>query len=338
MQATIDGDQYICTVLERGLACTCALRAVAHRTLRPWVDRTTIGPMRFGLFLPAFAEFADPGRVAELAATAEQCGWDGFFLWDHLLGPEGMGVADPWVTLAAVAMATERIRIGALVTPLSRRRPWVMARQVATLDRLSDGRVVVGVGLGGDAWRELSAFGELVDTADRRRMYDESLDVLKRLLNGTAVHHQGELLTVDTGPFAPLPVQDPVPMWAACEWPSRRPLVRAARLQGCFPIFRARFPRGLGRFRTRPGRPQNRPLTPTPTEVGEVRDELDRLGAPPDIDLVVRCALSVDERGPLQARLSDLDRAGVTWVLESFGPGEPPAAVVEQVVRRGPPP
>ena len=277
--------------------------------------------MRFGLFVPPFAELADPRRVADLAHIAEESGWEGFYIWDHVLGRGGMGVADPWVTLAAVATATERVRIGTLVTPLGRRRPWVMARQVASLDQLSDGRVVVGVGLGHDGWREFSAFGEAVDARQRGRLLDESLDVLSRLLGGEPVHHQGEQLTVDTEPFIPLPLQDPVPIWAACQWPHRRPLARAARLQGCFPIFPAPMP----------------PPPPTPDEVGEVRAELDRLGAAPDIDLIVRCSLSLEEPAALRRRVSDLEAAGVTWMLEGFGPGEPPAPVVEQIVRRGPP-
>jgi alkanesulfonate monooxygenase SsuD/methylene tetrahydromethanopterin reductase-like flavin-dependent oxidoreductase (luciferase family) len=277
--------------------------------------------MRFGLFVPAFAELADPRRVAALAHTAEESGWEGFYLWDHLLGRRGMGVADPWVTLAAVATATERVRIGTLVTPLSRRRPWVMARHVTSLDHLSGGRVVVGIGLGHDGWHEFSAFGEVVETAARARLLDESLDVLRRLLSGEPVRHRGQQLTVDTKPFTPRPVQDPVPIWAACQWPNRRPLVRAARLQGCFPIFPGPEP----------------PPPPTPAEVAEVRAELDRLGAAPDIDLVVEGALSLEEPAALRRRLSELEEAGVTWMLEGFGPGEPPAAVVEEVVRRGPP-
>jgi alkanesulfonate monooxygenase SsuD/methylene tetrahydromethanopterin reductase-like flavin-dependent oxidoreductase (luciferase family) len=277
--------------------------------------------MRFGLFVPAFAELADPRRVAELAHTAEESGWEGFYLWDHVLGRGGMGVADPWVTLAAVAMATEWVRIGALVTPLSRRRPWVMARHVTSLDHLSGGRVVVGIGLGHDGWHEFSAFGEPVDPAARAGLLDESLDVLRRLLSGEPVHHHGEQLAVDTEPFIPRPLQDPVPIWAACQWPNRPPLVRAARLQGCFPIFTAPVP----------------PPPPTPAEVAEVRGELDRLGAAPDIDIVVRCALSLEQPSALQRRLSELEEAGVTWMLEGFAPGEPPAAVVEELVRRGPP-
>jgi alkanesulfonate monooxygenase SsuD/methylene tetrahydromethanopterin reductase-like flavin-dependent oxidoreductase (luciferase family) len=277
--------------------------------------------MRFGLFVPPFGDLADPRRVANLAATAEEAGWDGFYLWDHVLGRSGMGVADPWVALAAVATATERIRIGTLVTPLSRRRPWVMARQVSTLDHLSGGRVVVGIGAGSDTWREFSAFGEVVDDRDRGRMLDESLDVLRRLLNGEPVRYRGEHLSVETEPFTPRPVQDPVPMWAACVWPNRRPLVRAARLEGCFPLFPTSMP----------------PPPPAPAEVAEVRTELARLGARADIEIVVRCALSLQDPAALRTRVSDLENAGTTWMLEGFAPGEPPADVVEQIVRRGPP-
>jgi alkanesulfonate monooxygenase SsuD/methylene tetrahydromethanopterin reductase-like flavin-dependent oxidoreductase (luciferase family) len=277
--------------------------------------------MRFGLFVPPFAEFADPRRVAELAHTAEEAGWDGFFLWDHVLHGGGMGVADAWVTLAAVATATDRVRIGTLVTPLARRRPWVLARQVTTLDHLSGGRVVLGIGLGTDNWREFSAFGEVVDDRARARLLDESLDVLRRLLGGEAVRHSGEFLRVATEPFTPQPVQDPVPMWAASVLPSRKPLIRAARLEGCFPLFPVEGPPG----------------PPTPDEVSDVRAELERRGARPDIDVVVRFALSLQEAGPLRTRLAELETAGVTWVLEGFDPGQPPPSVVEEIARRGPP-
>jgi alkanesulfonate monooxygenase SsuD/methylene tetrahydromethanopterin reductase-like flavin-dependent oxidoreductase (luciferase family) len=279
--------------------------------------------MRFGLFVPPFAELADPRRVADLAHSAEDAGWDGFYLWDHVLGREGMGVADPWVTLAAVATATERVRIGTLVTPLARRRPWVMARQVTTLDHLSGGRVVVGVGLGTDTWHELSAFGEVTAAGERAGVLDESLDVLRRLLGGEPLRHRGERLAVSTEPFAPRPLQDPVPMWAACVLPRRKALVRAARLEGCFPLF--------------PVQSAGPPPPPTAAEVADVRQELERHGARPDIDLIVRFALSLQGDAPLRRRLSELQTAGVTWVLEGFAPGQPPATLLEEIVRRGPP-
>jgi hypothetical protein len=127
-------------------------------------QRRRFACMEYALFLPIFDELADARGVAQLAAEAEQAGWDGVFVWDHVAYRAPVqAVADPWVVLAAVAMTTERVRIGPMVTPLARRRPVKLAREVATLDRLSGGRLVLGVGLGGDGSRELSATGEQTD-------------------------------------------------------------------------------------------------------------------------------------------------------------------------------
>jgi alkanesulfonate monooxygenase SsuD/methylene tetrahydromethanopterin reductase-like flavin-dependent oxidoreductase (luciferase family) len=141
--------------------------------------------MRSGLFLPLFGELADPALVARLASAAEEAGWHGVFVWDHVRWREPVAdVADPWITLAAIATATERVRIGPMVTPLARRRPVKIARETATLDRLSDGRLTLGVGLGNDqAGRELSITGEETDDRRRARMLDESpADPRRRLV------------------------------------------------------------------------------------------------------------------------------------------------------------
>src|SRR6266542_403809 len=118
--------------------------------------------LRSALWLPTFDELADPAIVARLAAEAEEAGWHGVFVWDNLLWPAPVRqVADPWITLAAIATATERLRLGPMVTPLARRRPTKVARETATLDRLSGGRLTLGVGLGSDRFaHELSATGE----------------------------------------------------------------------------------------------------------------------------------------------------------------------------------
>jgi alkanesulfonate monooxygenase SsuD/methylene tetrahydromethanopterin reductase-like flavin-dependent oxidoreductase (luciferase family) len=154
--------------------------------------------MRLGLYLPLFEDFADPRRAADLAATAEEAGWDGLFVWDHMLAGQ-MAVGEAWTTLAAIAMATSQIRIGAMVTPLARRRPWTLARQISTVDRLSGGRLVAGIGLGDDGWKEFSAFGEVTEPRERGLVLDESLEILQGLLSGKPVQHQGARYTVTPG-------------------------------------------------------------------------------------------------------------------------------------------
>jgi alkanesulfonate monooxygenase SsuD/methylene tetrahydromethanopterin reductase-like flavin-dependent oxidoreductase (luciferase family) len=191
------------------------------------------------LWLPIFDALADPVVVARLAAEAEAAGWDGLFVWDHLRWREPVrAVADPWVTLAAVASATERLRLGPMVTPLARRRPAKVARETATLDRLSGGRLTLGVGLGGDRFgREFSATGEETDDRRRAAMLDESLEILVAAWSGEPVHHHGERYVVDGVRFLPRPVQRPgVPVWAAGFPGNLRPLRRAARYDGFFPV------------------------------------------------------------------------------------------------------
>src|SRR5579875_4188327 len=169
------------------------------------------GALSFGVFCPPFHELAEPSRVVDLAQAAERAGWDGLFLWDHMIGPPGMAVADSWTAMAAVAQATERIRLGMMVTPVARRRPWVLARQTATLDRLSGGRLVVGVGLGDDGWREFGSFsGEARSSGERAARLDEGLDLLRAFWSGEPVEHHGDEFEVTASSFLPRPVQDPL--------------------------------------------------------------------------------------------------------------------------------
>jgi alkanesulfonate monooxygenase SsuD/methylene tetrahydromethanopterin reductase-like flavin-dependent oxidoreductase (luciferase family) len=180
---------------------------------------------RRGIFVAPFGELSEPARVAELAARAEERGWDGFFLWDHVaFHGRARPIADCWVTLAAMAVATERLLLGPLVTPVPRRRPHKLARETVTLDRLSGGRLVLGVGLGWDRTGEFDPerYGEEGDPRARARMLDDGLD---------------RLLAYWGGEFLPAPVQRPrIPVWVAAGWPNRRPLRRAARFDGVFPI------------------------------------------------------------------------------------------------------
>jgi alkanesulfonate monooxygenase SsuD/methylene tetrahydromethanopterin reductase-like flavin-dependent oxidoreductase (luciferase family) len=142
--------------------------------------------LKHGVYLPNFGAFGSAHTLAELAVDAERAGWDGFFLWDHIARLSPTDMVDPWIALAAVAMATRNVRIGALVTPLPRRRPWKMARETVTLDHLSNGRLIVGVGSGSPGGRsvEWGNFGEALDDRTRGAMLDEGLQVLTGLWSG----------------------------------------------------------------------------------------------------------------------------------------------------------
>jgi probable F420-dependent oxidoreductase len=195
--------------------------------------------LRSGLFVPLFDELAAPTTIARLAAEAETAGWHGFYVWDHVRWHEPVvDVADPWITLAAVATATEVIRLGPMVTPLARRRPVKVARETATLDQLSGGRLTLGVGLGSDRFGgEFSICGDELDDRRRASMLDESLHILTAAWSGEPVRHRGEHYTVDGMRFRPRPVQRAgVPIWVGGYHGNARPLRRAARHQGFFPV------------------------------------------------------------------------------------------------------
>jgi alkanesulfonate monooxygenase SsuD/methylene tetrahydromethanopterin reductase-like flavin-dependent oxidoreductase (luciferase family) len=200
---------------------------------------TDLPRLRSALWLPLFDELADPVLVAGLAAEAEEAGWHGVFVWDHLNWRAPVRqVADPWVTLAAIATVTERVRLGPMVTPLARRRPAKVVRETATLDGLSGGRLTLGVGLGSDrSGGELSATGEELDDRRRAGMLDESLAILAAGWSGEPVDHHGEHHTVAGLRLLPRPVQRPgVPVWVGAFPGHARPLRRAARHDGLFPV------------------------------------------------------------------------------------------------------
>ena len=249
--------------------------------------------MKHAIDVGPFNELADPRVVARLAARAEERGWDGFFVWDHIVYSAPVrAVADPWVTLAAVACATSRVLIGPMVTPLSRRRVHKVARETVTLDLLSSGRLVFGVGLGSTRHGELEPFGEVTDARERARLLDEGLERLTRFWDGD---------------FEPRPVQQPrVPIWVASRWPNRRPLRRAARWDGLFPI-----------------------ELPDPDALTTLADELRALRADDagEFDLVIEVS-EEDEVEPWAA-------AGATWVLTGFG-SQPREADVRGAIDRGP--
>lgn len=192
--------------------------------------------MRTAVSIPPFT---DAATVVEIARDAELAGWDGVFLWDHLQWRPDVrpDVHDPWVLLGAIAVVTERVVLGTLVTPLSRRRPVVVAKQVTTLDHLSAGRAVLGVGLGAPDQEDFAAFGEVTPPRERAAVLDEHLAAVDGLLRGGRFSYDGEATTVVDADLLPLPVQRPrPPIWVAGVVPNRRPLERARRWDGVVPI------------------------------------------------------------------------------------------------------
>jgi len=186
--------------------------------------------MRFGLnVINAWpAEY-----LLQLAIAADNSGWDGFFLWDHVAFEFPATLQDPWVLLGAIAARTSRLRLGTLVTPLARRRPHVVAKETVTLDHLSKGRSVLGVGLGGTEL-EFAAFGDEVDAKIRAERLDEALEVITKLWSGEHVEHYGRYYTVSRISFAPTPVQKPrIPIWVGGH--SKAAQRRASRYDGWAP-------------------------------------------------------------------------------------------------------
>ena len=169
--------------------------------------------MRFGVEVTGFGSYADPAVVAEVGRCAEAAGWEGLFIWDHLAWADGIPSGDPWISLAAAASATSRISLGLDVSPLPRRRPQVVATAVTALDRLSNGRVIFGAGLGGSE-TEYTTFGEEADAKVRASKLDDSLEILDQLWRGQRVEHHGTNYTVAGAALSPLPVQRPrPPIW-----------------------------------------------------------------------------------------------------------------------------
>ncbi|MFX1277783.1 MAG: LLM class flavin-dependent oxidoreductase [Promethearchaeota archaeon] len=201
--------------------------------------------MKFAVYTPNFGNYNNPLYFAEMAKEAEKYGWDGFFLWDHMVFMEGLNVnvLDPWILLSAITMKTKKIKIGPLITPISRRRPWKLAREVVSLDQLSNGRLIFGVGLGAPDY-DFVTFGEEFDNTLRAKKLDEGLDVLLGLLSGKDFSYEGDYYQIKNVKFIPTPVNNKVPIWVAGMWPNKKPFLRASKFDGVFPIH-ANWPQEL---------------------------------------------------------------------------------------------
>jgi hypothetical protein len=188
--------------------------------------------MQYGFIIPR----GDVDTIVAMAIEAEEAGWDGVFYWDGIY-IESMGeMYDPWVVLAAIALRTQHIRIGAVLTPPSRRRPWKLARETVTVDHLSHGRLVLPVGLGALDDGGFSKVGEVTDRKVRAQLLDEGLEILTGLWSGQSFSFHGRHYHVDEMTFLPPPVQKPrIPIWVVGAWPRTKSMQRVLRYDGLLP-------------------------------------------------------------------------------------------------------
>lgn len=288
--------------------------------------------MRYGVYVPNFGPYGDARVLAELAQEAEEAGWDGFFLWDQVskttLTPTVDPMVDPWIALTAIALRTHRLRLGALVTPLPRRRPWVVARQATALDHLSAGRLICGVGAGG-GYFDFEALGEVADPRTLAALLDEGLEVLTGLWSGEPYRHRGTAYQIKEAQFLPRPLQSPrIPLWVAGLWPAKAPLRRAARWDGVIPIG------------------HDLPLTAMLT-VAQMREIVQYVAAQPTyvppFDFVHMGVTAEVDAASARQIASAYERAGVTWWLEKILPTyrgswtDWPLEAMRERIQQGPP-
>jgi alkanesulfonate monooxygenase SsuD/methylene tetrahydromethanopterin reductase-like flavin-dependent oxidoreductase (luciferase family) len=270
----------------------------------------------YGVNVPNFGDYHNPRVLVELATSAEEAGWDGFFIWDHLEGEASF--CDPTVALSAIALQTSHIRLGAMITPLPRRRPWKVAREMVSLDHLSGGRLIMGVGLGNPP-TEYSKFGEEQDTRIRAKKLDESLDIIKGLWSGKSFSYDGKHYQLEDVTFNPKSVQEPrIPIWVGGFWPNRAPFQRAARYDGVYPA-------------------ANWPDTLTPTHLRTIQEYIGRYRRTESpFDVVVGGSTPSDrEKG---AEIVDpWIRAGATWWSEDINGWRGSLDEMKERIKQGPP-
>ena len=252
-----------------------------------------MGPpeMRYGAVLPG----GTATEQLELALLAESSGWDGLFVWEAAYGP------DAWCMLSAMAVRTERVKLGTMLTPLPWRRPWKVASQVATLDQLSGGRAILAVGVG-ETGTDLPDTGEVTGLRDRAELLDEGIDLIRTLWDGGTSYH-GRHYDYQTGRMdltsAARPVQRRVPIWVVGVWPAPKSMRRALRCDGVIPQYGS-----IGH-------------DPTPSEARAARAWLSENGAADDFDVIADGETSADYSAAAAATAAAWAEAGCSWWLET---------------------
>ncbi len=283
--------------------------------------------MRYGINLPITGVKGDVHEVVELACLAEDAGWDAVFLEDYILyfGNPRVPVFDPWVTLAAIAVRTKRIRLATTVTPLPRRRPWKVARESVTLDHLSNGRLILGVGLGDSRDHSFTDLGEETDAKRRVEMLDEALDVIAGLWSGRKFSYQGKHYQVKEATFLPRPVQRPrIPIWVGGGWPRKSTVERAARWDGAC-LYKVL--------------PDGQHAMMAPADLRELKASIARLRTDRSpFDIAVGGVTPGNKPQQARAHVLPLAEAGATWWAEfARRGGLPDSRALRKRIVQGPP-
>lgn len=274
--------------------------------------------MQYGFILSN----GDLEAIGDLAQEAEAAGWDGVFYYDAMHMPDPMPIYDPWIVLALIALRTRRVRLGAILTPPSRRRPWKLARETVTLDHLSGGRLVLPVGLGA-----IDTFGPLGEVTERRlraQRLDESLDILQGLWSGKPFSYQGAHYQIEEATFLPAPLQSPrIPIWVVGLWPRERSMRRVLRYDGLLP---------------NKVNPDGEQGEITPADIAAMRAYItERRSAPGPFDIIMEGRTPGEDPEGAAATVRPFAEAGATWWVEALWTEPNAVSDLRTRIRQGPP-
>jgi len=257
---------------------------------------------KFAIYISNFGKNMSAGLLADLAVETEMYGWDGFFIWDHILynSSQNLTMVDPTVALAAIASVTNHIRIGTMLTPIARRRPWKLARELASLDHLSGGRLILGVGLGAPVETEYTNFGEEGDPKIIAEKLDEGIQIINGLWQGRSFKFDGKHYHLNPVTLLPTPLQKPrIPIWVGGFWPNKAPFRRAAQWDGIFPL---KNDGGL-----------------KPSDVTAIKDYIAaHRTLMSSFDIVVTNHTPADDAEKMRSMIRPFIDAGMTWWLENL--------------------
>ncbi len=297
--------------------------------------------MKFGLDLPNMGVCADPRVLAQMAQAAEAAGWDGVFLWDSVYvkmeDPRNDPTCDPWIGLAAMAASTQRVRLGPMIEPIPRSKPWMLARTTVSMDYLSGGRLVLPVGLGYTGDGGFEKVGEELDRKVRARRLDEGLAILDGLWSGKPFQYEGEQFKVGEMAYQPMPMQQPrIPVWVVGAWPRMKSMRRTIRWDGVIPFKMSPDGKSMA---------EDGNAFASGMKAEDVRDlcgfvNQERQAKTP-FDVVLEGDLP-ESRAEAAERIAPYAEAGATWWLDSMvwktyykRPGE--LEPLMEIIRRGPP-